>query len=115
MPERRILRRAPETFLPGDGSQAPSQGGVCFVVLGWYGLLFQRVTNSKTSLGRVRENDLFLDGVGQGAIILMEALVTKITFEVPFKKVSFQNTEIGVVHLTKRFCLPLPVGLPVPG
>lgn len=63
------------------------------------------MTNSKRRLGHVGGSDLFfLDGGGQGVIILMEALVTKITFEVPFKELGFQKTQIGLVCLTKRSC-----------
>lgn len=44
----------------GDISQTPSQGRVHFAILGWRGLLFKLVTNSKRGLGRFGERDLFL-------------------------------------------------------
>lgn len=58
----------------------PSQGGVHFVILGWCGLLFKLVTNSKRRLGHLGESYYYY--YYWRKIILIEVLFAKITFEV---------------------------------
>jgi hypothetical protein len=65
-----------EIFVLDDIMQTPSQGWVCFVILGWYGLLFKLLTNSKRRSGHSGKNKIFFFFLRK--IILTEALFAKI-------------------------------------
>lgn len=96
-------QHSPEIFLLDDVLQMPSQGWVHFVILGWCGLLFERVTNSERGLGHLGESCYYYYYYYYWRkIILIEVLFAKINFWSSFKKLHFQKTHIGLVYLTKH-------------